>query len=144
MSNYNGFKLDTPPPYTDPNTQWDEYRFAHAIAPFLDEYDYPRHAVIDQGRSGNQPGIRSEWGHWCNVREAGFGMRPTTDVADDVIDAVVWVKPGGESDGTSDESAARFDEMCVGPSAFIPSPEAGDWHQAYFEMLIENANPSLL
>lgn len=141
VSNYNGFNLTVPPPFTEPNAQWDESKFAHAIAPYLEENGFPAHAVIDQGRSGQQPGGRSEWGHWCNIKGSGFGMRPTTDVADDVIDAVVWVKPGGESDGTSDETATRFDEMCVGPSAFVPAPEAGGWFQEYFEMLLINANP---
>ena len=40
---------------------------------------------------------------------AGLGMRPTTDTGNSLIDAIVWVKPPGESDGTSDSSAPRFD-----------------------------------
>ncbi|KAF3359109.1 hypothetical protein VdG1_02671 [Verticillium dahliae VDG1] len=64
-------------------------------------------------------------------------------IADDITDAIVWVKPGGESDGTSDETAVRFDENCHSPSAFQPAPEAGGWFQAYFEMLLKNANPPL-
>lgn len=53
----------------------------------------------------------------------------------------MWVKPGGEGDGTSDEDAVRYDESCRSESSFVPAPEAGDWFQEYFEMLIENANP---
>lgn len=53
----------------------------------------------------------------------------------------MWVKPGGEGDGTSDEDAVRYDESCRSDSSFVPAPEAGDWFQEYFEMLIENADP---
>ena len=79
---------------------------------------------------------------WCNVDGAGFGIRPSADTGSELADAFVWVKPGGESDGTSDESATRYDSFCGKPDAFKPSPEAGSWHQAYFEMLIKNAKPA--
>lgn len=102
----------------------------------------PNHAIIDNGRNGVQ-GLREEWGNWCNVDGAGFGARPTADTGVELADAFVWVKPGGESDGTSDSSAVRFDEFCGKSDAFQPSPEAGEWNQAYFEMLIANANPPL-
>ena len=36
-----------------------------------------------------------------------------------------------------------FDEFCGLSDAYQPSPEAGEWNQAYFEMLIANANPPL-
>ncbi|KAM0329517.1 hypothetical protein ACHAQA_004826 [Verticillium albo-atrum] len=144
VSNYNGYNLTTPPAYTDPNTQWDESKFHEAIAPFLEEEGYPAHFLVDQGRSGVQPGTRQEWGHWCNIDDAGFGPRPTTDVDAEILDAIVWIKPGGESDGTSDETAVRFDEMCQSPSAFTPAPEAGHWFQDYFVMLLKNANPPLV
>ena len=54
----------------------------------------------------------------------------------------MWVKPGGESDGTSDTSATRYDSFCGKDDAFKPSPEAGSWNQAYFEALLKNAKPS--
>lgn len=141
VSNYNGYSLVTAPNYTVPNAQFDESRFHAAIAPFLEEEGFPAHFIVDQGRSGQQPGGRQEWGHWCNTRNSGFGPRPEITLDDDLLDAIVWVKPGGESDGTSDETADRFDEMCHSPSSVQPAPEAGGWFQAYFEMLIRNANP---
>ncbi|KAL2115474.1 hypothetical protein VTJ04DRAFT_9729 [Mycothermus thermophilus] len=100
----------------------------------------PNHAIVDTGRNG-VTGLRQEWGHWCNVDGAGFGQRFTTNTGSELCDAFVWVKPGGESDGTSDPSAVRYDEFCGKPDAFKPSPEAGEWNQAYFEMLLKNANP---
>lgn len=90
-----------------------------------------------------QPTGQIQQGDWCNARGTGFGTRPgLTSVGDGLIDAVVWVKPGGESDGTSDTTAARYDFNCGKESAVKPAPEAGSWFQAYFEQLLVNANPA--
>lgn len=45
-----------------------------------------------------QPTDQVAWGDWCNVKGTGFGVRPTTDTGNDLADAFVWVKPGGECD----------------------------------------------
>jgi cellulose 1,4-beta-cellobiosidase len=100
----------------------------------------PNHAIVDTGRNAVQ-GLREEWGNWCNINGAGFGQRFTTNTGLELADAFVWVKPGGESDGTSDPSAARYDSFCGKTESFKPSPEAGQWNQAYFEMLLKNAKP---
>jgi len=34
-----------------------------------------------------------------------------SDTGDDLEDVFVWVKPGGESDGTSGPTAARYDSF---------------------------------
>lgn len=81
------------------------------------------------GRNGVQPTQQQAWGDWCNVKGTGFGVRPTTDTGDALEDAFVWVKPGGESDGTSDSSAARYDAHCGYSDALQPAPEAGTWFQ---------------
>jgi cellulose 1,4-beta-cellobiosidase len=101
----------------------------------------PNHAIVDTGRNG-VTGLRAEWGDWCNVNGAGFGVRPTANTGLDLADAFVWVKPGGESDGTSDSSATRYDSFCGKSDAYKPAPEAGTWNQAYFEMLLKNAVPA--
>lgn len=130
----------------DPDGQYNkaqnEQLYLELFCPELENAGMPAHAIVDTGRSGN-PGGRIEWGDWCNVVDAGFGPRPTSDVDSPYADAFVWVKPGGESDGTSDPSAERYDAFCGKSDAFQPSPEAGQWNQAYFEMLIENANPPI-
>ena len=130
----------------DPDGQYNkaqnEKLFLELFSPELEAAGMPGNAIVDVGRSGN-PGGRQEWGAWCNVVEAGFGRLPSTETGSPHADAFVWVKPGGESDGTSDQAADRFDEFCGRPDAFQPSPEAGQWNQAYFEMLVENANPPL-
>jgi cellulose 1,4-beta-cellobiosidase len=76
----------------------------------------PSQAIIDTSRNG-VTGLRQEWGHWCNVKGAGFGVRPTGTTGNSLVDAFVWVKPGGESDGTSDSSATRYDSFCGMPDA---------------------------
>jgi hypothetical protein len=63
------------------------------------------------------------------VEGTGFGVRYTTDTGDPLEDAFIWVKPGGESDGTSDSSAPRYDHHCGNEDALQPAPEAGHWFQ---------------
>jgi cellulose 1,4-beta-cellobiosidase len=58
--------------------------------------NYNPFRIVDVGRSGKQPTGQQEWGDWCNVQGAGFGARPTTNTGNDLVDAFVWVKPGGE------------------------------------------------
>lgn len=101
----------------------------------------PNYAIMDTGRNA-VTGLRKEWGDWCNVNGAGFGVRPTANTGDAQTDAFVWGKPGGESDGTSDSSATRYDSFCGKDDAYKPAPEAGTWNQAYFEMLLKNAKPA--
>ncbi|KAJ3034476.1 hypothetical protein HDV00_004999 [Rhizophlyctis rosea] len=81
---------------------------------------------------------------WCNVQGAGFGPVPTSNTGYDNIDAFIWGKTPGASDGTSDTSSVRFDATCGAATALTPAPEAGEWFSEYFEMLLENANPKLV
>jgi cellulose 1,4-beta-cellobiosidase len=97
--------------------------------------------IIDTGRNGKD-GIRSKWGSWCNVKGAGFGERPQIKPTP-FVDAYLWVKPPGESDGTSKSGTPRFDESCASPDAAPDAPEAGSWFQSYFVDLVKNANPPL-
>ncbi|ORY70923.1 1, 4-beta cellobiohydrolase [Pseudomassariella vexata] len=129
----------------DPDAQYNaaqnEEKYVELIGAALASAGMPNHAIVDTGRNGVQ-GLRLAWGDWCNVDGAGFGLRPTADTGSELADAFVWVKPGGESDGTSDTTATRYDSFCGLEDAYKPSPEAGTWNQAYFEMLLENANPA--
>ncbi|KAI2606503.1 glycoside hydrolase family 6 protein [Hypoxylon fragiforme] len=122
------------------NSCQNEKTYVTKFSAALKTAGFPEHAIVDTGRNA-VTGLREEWGDWCNVDGAGFGVRPTAETGSDLVDAFVWGKPGGESDGTSDESATRYDSYCGKPDAFKPSPEAGEWNQAYFEMLLKNANP---
>ncbi|OTB18636.1 glycoside hydrolase family 6 protein [Daldinia sp. EC12] len=141
VANYNAWEIDTCPSYTQGNTNCDESRYVNAMAPLLKEAGWDAHFITDTGRSGKQPTGQQEWGHWCNVIGTGFGKRPSANTGSDLLDAFVWIKPGGECDGTSDTSAARYDYHCGLSDALKPAPEAGAWFQAYFEQLYKNANP---
>ncbi|KAL5346089.1 hypothetical protein ACLOAV_009120 [Pseudogymnoascus australis] len=141
VSNYNGFSVAQCAAFTSPNVNCDEKRYINALAPLLTAKGFPAHFIVDTSRSGVQPGGRVEWGDWCNVSGSGFGPRPTTNTGDALVDSFVWIKPGGECDGTSDTSAVRYDGHCGVASAMKPAPEAGQWFQAFFNMLVVNANP---
>lgn len=55
-------------------------------------------------------------------------MRPTTDTGNPNVDSIVWVKPGGESDGECGMEGA---------------PTAGSWFNEYTMMLVANAQPAI-
>ncbi|XXG99635.1 hypothetical protein Hte_005976 [Hypoxylon texense] len=141
VANYNAWKISTCPSYTQGNTNCDESSYVNAMAPLLSAAGWDAHFVTDTGRSGKQPTGQKEWGDWCNVIGTGFGTRPTAETGSDILDAFVWVKPGGECDGTSNTTATRYDFHCGLSDALQPAPEAGSWFQAYFEQLYKNANP---
>ncbi|KAK3328683.1 1, 4-beta cellobiohydrolase [Cercophora scortea] len=142
VANYNGWNVSVAPSYTTPNANYDEIHYVQAISPLLTAAGFPAKFITDTGRSGKQPTGQTEWGHWCNAKGTGFGTRPTSNTGLDIEDAFVWIKPGGECDGTSDTSAARYDYHCGLSDALQPAPEAGSWFQAYFEQLLTNANPA--
>lgn len=97
--------------------------------------------IIDTSRNGKHE-IRTADGNWCNVKGAGLGERPAAAPATD-IDAYFWVKTPGESDGTADRKAARFDENCVSDDAMPGAPEAGELFSPYLIELAKNATPPL-
>jgi cellulose 1,4-beta-cellobiosidase len=97
--------------------------------------------IIDTSRDG-VPYARTKGGNWCNVKNAGFGPRPRVQPSPRV-DAYVWIKPPGESDGTSDPKSARYDTNCSSEDAMPNAPEAGTFFTAYFTSLAQKANPPL-
>ncbi|KAL5118535.1 hypothetical protein ACEQ8H_003550 [Pleosporales sp. CAS-2024a] len=142
VANYNAWSIATCPSYTQGDANCDEKRYINAIAPLLTKNGFPAHFMTDTSRNGVQPTKQQAWGDWCNVIGTGFGIRPSTTTDDPLLDAWVWVKPGGECDGTSDTSAVRYDAHCGLADALKPAPEAGSWFQAYFVQLLTNANPA--
>ncbi|KAG5730243.1 Exoglucanase 3 [Termitomyces sp. T112] len=140
VANYNALTAASPDPITSGNSNYDEIHYIEAFAPALG--GFPAHFIVDQGRSGVQ-NIRDQWGDWCNVVGAGFGTRPTLNTGSSLVDAIVWVKPGGESDGTSNTSSPRYDGHCGLADSATNAPEAGTWFQSYFVSLVQNANPAL-
>nr|WP_305835739.1 glycoside hydrolase family 6 protein [Catellatospora sp. IY07-71] len=97
-------------------------------------------------------------GNWCNQAGAGLGERPRANPATG-IDAYVWIKPPGESDGSSslipNDEGKGFDRMCDptytgnarngnSMSGALPNaPVSGHWFSAQFQQLMANAYPPL-
>jgi len=75
-----------------------------------------KHYVIDISRNG------AGWkGTWCNPTGAALGQNPSVSTAGGNLDALLWVKTPGVSDGT-----------CNG------GPAAGKWYQSYALDLVRN------
>ena len=101
-------------------------------------------------------------GNWGNQTGVGIGTRPEEKPAAH-YHAHVWVKPPGESDGSSElipkgsnnPSGKGFDRMCDptykgnglngnNPTGAMPkAPVAGRWFQVHFVELVKNAYPPL-
>ncbi|KAL6601010.1 glycoside hydrolase family 6 protein, partial [Neocallimastix sp. 'constans'] len=132
-----------------PETEWnpcpDEKRYLEAMhKDFKSAGIESVYFVCDTSRNGKKVD-RKHPGEWCNQTGVGVGARPQASPVSgmDYLDAFYWIKPLGESDGTSDESAARYDGYCGHETAMKPAPEAGQWFQKHFEQGIKNANPPL-
>jgi cellulose 1,4-beta-cellobiosidase len=124
VSNYNPFHAAVPEPYTEGSNSYDESNYASSLAPHLEAAGLPSNFIIDQGRVA-APGAREEWGEWCNIAPAGYGIAPGSTTNNTHVDSIVWVKPGGESDGECGYEGA---------------PPAGEWFTEYAALLVENAN----
>jgi len=98
--------------------------------------------ITDTSRNG-VTAERSDCSNWCNINNSGLGLRPGADTGSlgaAKLDAVTWIKTPGESDGTTDTSG-RYDIMCRSADSKIPAPEAGQWFEDFFVMLVNNAVP---
>ncbi|WP_329332758.1 glycoside hydrolase family 6 protein [Streptomyces sp. NBC_00663] len=107
---------------------------------------------------GSRIDRRLNTGNWCNQSGAGLGERPQASPAAG-IDAYVWIKPPGESDGASsaipNDEGKGFDQMCDPTytgnprnnnhmSGALPNaPLSGHWFSAQFQQLMQNAYPPL-
>lgn len=113
---------------------------------------------VDSYVDGGRVDRRIHAGNWCNQSGAGLGERPQA-APEPGIDAYVWVKPPGESDGSSEEipndDGKGFDRMCdptyegnarngFSPTGALPdAPISGAWFPAQFQQLMQNAHPPL-
>ena len=111
---------------------------------------------VDASRIDRRP----HRGGWCNQAGSGLGFRPEAS-PEAGIDAYVWAKPPGESDGISragvtdpDDPAKGFDAMCdpdaqstfdsaFSTNALAGAPHAGRWFPEQFRMLVQNAYPPI-
>ena len=86
------------------------------------------HFVIDTSRNGNGAAPAQSDGSpsWCNPPGRAVGQSPTTHTGRALVDAYLWVKPPGNSDG-----ACRAGE-----------PPAGQWWTEYALQLVRSRGSS--
>jgi endoglucanase len=135
------------------------------------------HFVVDTSRNGDGPNNMQAYagppydqpasvisvlagGSWCNPPGAGLGQRPTADTGTPLIDAYLWVKTPGESDGQCDAAGGvrAWDyaaytqpgwpttasaQQLFDPLWGLDDPAAGAWFSQQALQLAQNANPAL-
>ncbi|MGD0981655.1 MAG: glycoside hydrolase family 6 protein [Solirubrobacteraceae bacterium] len=75
-----------------------------------------KHFVIDTSRNGDGAPPSSGPGlAWCNPPGRALGHPPTTDTGNPLVDAYLWIKTPGDSDGTCNRG----------------DPPAGQWMEQY-------------
>ena len=152
----------------DLTTQWYAANMGNAVA--------TTHFVVDTSRNGlgpnnmqafaaapfNQPSSVISTlasGNWCNPPSSGVGLRPTASTGVPLLDAYLWVKTPGQSDGqcdaaggvrawdytaysqpgwpTTTSAQALFD-----PLWGIDDPAAGAWFDQQALQLAQLASPA--
>jgi endoglucanase len=85
------------------------------------------HFVIDTSRNGNGATTANTW---CNPSGRAVGELPTLTTNVPLVDAFLWIKPPGESDGT-----------CGASQAGTSAPAAGQWWPQYALALLGTVRP---
>jgi endoglucanase len=98
--------------------------------------------VIDTSRNGLGPwqypaGVYSAHEDWCNPPDRGLGLRPSTETGTPLVDAYLWIKVPGESDGKCFRGTAGP----LDPERGMEDPAAGQWFVEQARELIALANP---
>ncbi|WP_371478689.1 glycoside hydrolase family 6 protein [Kitasatospora sp. NBC_00315] len=101
------------------------------------------HFVIDTSRNGQGPWTPTasypDAQTWCNPPGRGLGVRPTANTGVPLLDAYLWIKVPGESDG----SCTRGTAGPVDPEYGAVDPAAGVWWPQQALSLVRNASPAL-
>jgi endoglucanase len=103
------------------------------------------HYVIDTSRNGQGPWVApadhpaGDPQDWCNPPDRGLGLQPTTNTSYPLIDAYLWIKLPGESDG----QCYRWTSGPEDPVRGIEDPAAGGWFPDMALELVHNANPPM-
>jgi endoglucanase len=119
--------------YTD---DWFTANMGHAVA--------TTHFVVDTSRNGQGPWVPpphppGDAQDWCNPPDRGVGLRPSANTGQPLVDAYLWVKIPGESDG----SCYRWTGGPQDPVRHMVDPAAGQWFPEMALELVHNANPPL-
>ena len=111
------------------------------------------HFVVDTSRNGLGPWNydRSVYPNdgaaldWCNAPGRGLGPRPAAqpDPSSPLLDAYLWVKTPGESDGTCNRNLTPVGSLDPEWGGIV-DPAAGEWFQQEALQLAQLASPPLL
>jgi endoglucanase len=135
------------------------------------------HYVIDTSRNGQGPNTMAAYaaapydqpasvtatlasGNWCNPPASGLGLRPSTNTGVPLLDAYLWVKTPGQSDGQCDAAGGvrawdytdyaqpGWPADAAGQALFDPlwgidDPAAGAWFPQQALQLAQDASPAL-
>jgi len=136
------------------------------------------HFLVDTSRNGQGPLDASVYanapynqpasviqtltgGNWCNPPARGLGTRPTANTGISLLDAYLWVKTPGQSDGSCDAAGGvrawdytaytqpgwpttTADQAIFDPLWGVDDPIAGAWFPQQALNLAQKANPQLL
>jgi endoglucanase len=135
------------------------------------------HFVIDTSRNGDGPNSMQAYasapysqpasvistlaaGNWCNPPASGLGLKPTANTGVPLLDAYLWVKTPGQSDGQCDAAGGvrawdytdytqpswptdAADQALFDPLWGEDDPAAGAWFPQEALQLAQDANPAL-
>ena len=177
------FHFDWLPSQYDPATNYTQVNYGPVYAAtvtagiqsFMGSAVATTHFIIDTSRNGQGPlntapyalppynqssdvlsGLKS--GNWCNPFGAGAGLPPSANTGVALLDAYLWVKVPGESDGSCDIAggARAWDYTAYDPWGItgdaqnhfdplwgIVDPAAGTWFAAQALQLAQDSNPIL-
>ncbi|HUY46361.1 MAG TPA: glycoside hydrolase family 6 protein [Streptosporangiaceae bacterium] len=150
-------------------TQWYAQNIGNAVA--------STHFVIDTSRNSDGPNNMQKYanppynqpasdisvlasGNWCNPPASGLGLRPTANTGVPLLDAYLWVKTPGQSDGQCDAAGgvrawdyslytqpgwpvAASAQALFDPLWGTDDPAAGAWFSAQALQLAQLASPAL-
>jgi endoglucanase len=106
-----------------------------------------KHFVIDSSRNGQGPWTPTasypDAQNWCNPPDRGLGLSPTANTSLELLDAYLWIKIPGESDGECTRGLGPAGTT-VDPEWGIVDPAAGQWFPEAALQLAKNAVPPLL
>ena len=136
------------------------------------------HFVIDTSRNGDGPNNMQAFaqapynqpasvigtlagGNWCNPPNSGLGLRPTANTGFPLLDAYLWVKTPGQSDGQCDAAGGvrawdygaytqpgwptdAASQALFDPLWGMDDPAAGAWFPQQALQLAQDASPALL
>ena len=114
-----------------------------AIAAVPEKQGKLTHFVLDTSRNGQghwtPPAGFPDPQDWCNPPGRGLGARPTTHTGNGLVDAFLWVKRPGESDGSCTRGLPGPEDPIYGQV----DPPAGAWWPEYALGLAQRAVPPL-